>query len=107
MGTGPAFGNRAWSSMNHARALGKARINLLPGPLRSVLPCLSFAEELARNKMVIKDLEWRSVCRFRADRHLAPPGAADAKRRCGGFIPVVAVIGEPLEIHFILPLPRN
>ncbi|WP_374063794.1 hypothetical protein [Cupriavidus sp. DF5525] len=86
------------------RVLTRARINLLSGPLRSVLPCLGFAEELARNKTVIEDFEWSSVCRLRADRHLTLPRPSNAKRRCGCFIPVVAVVGEALEIHFFLQL---
>ena len=84
------------------RVLAKARIDLRPGPVRGMLPCLAFAEELARNMMVIEDFEWRSICRFRADGHLTLPGPANAKGRCRCFIPVVAVIREPLEIHVFL-----
>jgi hypothetical protein len=83
-------------------ALATTLVDLLPGPIGSVLPSLTLAEEAARDKMTIEDFQRPSVRRFRADCHLPLPWPGRIRRDCGRVIPVVSVVREALEIHLFL-----
>lgn len=88
-------------------ALATSLINLLPSPIGCVLPRLPFAEEAARDRVTIEDFQRLSVCRFRADRHLALPWSSLTRRCCGRLIPMVSVVREALEIHPLLLLSEK